>query len=82
MSSSSSSGASKLGLILFAIYTLFYASFVLVNAFAAQWSEWKPLGDLNLAILWGFGLIIVAFILSVIYGLFAPKEPVGNGDDE
>ena len=68
---------SRLGLALFAIYTLFYAGFVLVNAFAAEWSEWIPFGGVNLAIQWGFGLILLAFILAAIYGLVS-----GPGKDE
>lgn len=68
---------SKLGLQLFTIYTLFYAGFVLVNAFVPSWSEWAPFGGLNLAIWWGFGLILFAFVLSMIYGLFA-SDPAEN----
>ena len=65
---------SRLGLRLFLIYTLFYAGFVFVNAFAAQLSEWIPFGGLNLAIWWGFALIIFAFVLSMVYGLFAGSD--------
>ncbi len=60
---------SRLGLQLFAIYSLFYFGFVLVNAFAAEWVEWEPLAGLNLAVLWGFSLIGLAFVLAMIYGL-------------
>lgn len=63
-----------LGLKLFALYTVFYASFVLVNAFAASWSEWVPFGGLNLAVLWGFALILLAFVLALVYGLMCPNE--------
>ena len=59
---------SKYGLILFSIYSVFYLGFVLVNAFAANWVEWVPMLGLNLAILWGFGLIALALVLSLIYG--------------
>ncbi len=66
--------ASRLGLTLFFLYAIFYFGFVLVNAFAATWAEWKPIAGLNLAILWGFALIGVACILSLIYGLFSVDD--------
>ena len=58
----------RLGLLLFTIYTLFYAGFVLLNAFAADTMEWLPFAGINLAIWYGFGLIIGAFALAGIYG--------------
>jgi uncharacterized membrane protein (DUF485 family) len=65
---SSQARNSKYGLILFSIYAVFYLGFVLVNAFAASWVEWVPFLGLNLAILWGFGLIALALILALVYG--------------
>jgi uncharacterized membrane protein (DUF485 family) len=68
------------------VYTLFYAGFVLVNAFAPQWSEWVPWGGINLAVLWGFSLIVLAFVLAVVYGVVRSGEDRvnqnrANGDD-
>jgi uncharacterized membrane protein (DUF485 family) len=60
---------SRLGIRLFLIYTVFYSAFVLVNAFAAQWSEWEVVDGLNLAVLWGFALIGLAFVLALVYGM-------------
>ena len=60
---------SRLGIRLFLIYSAFYLAFVLVNAFAAEWSEWEVIDGLNLAVLWGFALIVVAFVLALIYGI-------------
>ncbi len=59
----------RLGIRLFALYSLFYFGFVLVNAFAPQWSEWVIFPGFNLAVLWGFALIGLAMILALIYGL-------------
>ncbi len=64
----------RFGLKLFLVYTVFYAGFVLVSAFAAQWSEWELWGGLNLAVLWGFALIGMAFVLALIYGLGCQAE--------
>lgn len=59
---------SRIGLSLFFVYSVFYLGFVLVNAFATEWVEWVPFAGLNLAILWGFGLILLAVVLALIYG--------------
>lgn len=66
---------SRLGLNLFFIYTAFYLGFVLVNAFAAEWADWVPLAGLNLAIWWGFSLILLAFVLAMFYGLSCKSDP-------
>jgi uncharacterized membrane protein (DUF485 family) len=54
------------GLLLFAVYALGYGGFVGVAAFrpAAMATEYS---GLNLAIWWGFGLIIGAFLLALLY---------------
>lgn len=59
---------SRLGLTLFALYLAFYLGFVLISAFAADWMEVTVLGGLNLAIVYGFGLILLALLLALIYG--------------
>ena len=59
----------RLGLGLFFLYLIIYAGFVLLNAFAAEAMS-KPvaaLGGVNLAIIYGMGLIIAAFVLALIY---------------
>lgn len=62
---------SKLGLRLFFVYLALYAAFVLINAFEPSWMEWRPWGGVNLALLYGFGLILAALALAFIYGFFA-----------
>ena len=57
----------KLGLWLFAVYLTFYTAFVLINAYAPEMME-REIGGLSLALLYGFGLIIVALVLAVVYG--------------
>lgn len=64
----------RLGLILFVIYTLFYCGFVFLNAFAADSMEWLPFAGINLAIWYGFGLIILAFVMSIVYGLMCRES--------
>jgi uncharacterized membrane protein (DUF485 family) len=66
---------SRLGLGLFAVYLLLYCGFVFLNAFSPETMEATPVAGLNVAILYGFGLIIAAVVLSLIYGLFCKDEP-------
>jgi uncharacterized membrane protein (DUF485 family) len=54
---------------LFAVYLLFYGGFVFVNAFDPVSMEKTPFAGLNIAILYGFALIIGAVVLSVFYGI-------------
>ncbi len=58
---------SRYGMILFLIYLAFYAGFVGLNAFAPAQMETTPALGLNLAILYGFALIIVAMLLALVY---------------
>jgi uncharacterized membrane protein (DUF485 family) len=57
----------RYGLILFTIYLVIYAAYVLINAFAPELMEHSIRG-VTLAILSGFGLILAAFVLALIYG--------------
>jgi len=68
----------KLGLNLFVVYLLLYLGFVLGNAFFADLMEIKVMLGLNLAIVYGFALIKMAFILSLIYGLMCKSEPASD----
>jgi uncharacterized membrane protein (DUF485 family) len=65
----------RLGLFLFLVYLTLYTGFVLINAFAADKMETIVLAGLNLAIVYGFGLIVFAIVLALIYGLMCRKDP-------
>lgn len=56
----------RTGLAFFASYFLLYTVFVLVSAFAPSVLE-RQVAGVNLAILSGFGLILGAIGLAVIY---------------
>lgn len=58
----------RVGLVLFFLYAIVYAAFVMAAAFRPDWMKQTPLWGVNLAILSGFGLIIGAFVLSILYG--------------
>lgn len=57
----------RYGLILFFIYLALYAGFMLLNAFDPKLMESMPFAGVNLAILYGFVLIIAALLLALIY---------------
>jgi len=66
----------RLGLWLFFLYLAVYAGFVLLAAFSPATMERTPLAGVNLAIWYGFGLIVAALVLALIYGwLCRPSEP-------
>lgn len=58
----------RLGLVLFSIYLLFYLVFVFISAFACDLFEFVLPGGLNLAVVYGFGLIALALVLAMVYG--------------
>jgi uncharacterized membrane protein (DUF485 family) len=68
MTSTASSRRARLGLRLFAAYTLLYAGFVGGNAFFPDRMEAAPLAGVNWAVLSGLGLIVTAFALALAYG--------------
>lgn len=57
---------SKLGVVMFLIYALIYGSFILISVAFPQWMK-KDIGSLNVAIIFGVGLIVLAMILAFIY---------------
>jgi uncharacterized membrane protein (DUF485 family) len=64
----------RYGMILFVVYLLFYAGFVGLNAFNPKQMEATPALGLNLAILYGFALIIAAMVLALIYSWLCRGE--------
>jgi uncharacterized membrane protein (DUF485 family) len=68
---------SRIGLSLFAVYLVLYGGFVLLAAFSPQWMEVTPFAGVNLAIWYGFALIVAAFILAVVYG-WASRSKTGQ----
>ena len=68
---------SRIGLVLFLFYLLLYGGFVLINTFSPKTMEATPIAGVNVAILYGFGLIIAAFLLAIIYGVLCKSA----GDD-
>ena len=68
---------SRLGLWLFAVYFVAFAGFVLINAVWPAWMDVVVAG-LNVAVIYGFGLIVGAFLLALLYAWLC-KTPRGVG---
>jgi uncharacterized membrane protein (DUF485 family) len=68
------SGNARIGLVLFGIYLVLYGGFMFLNAFSASTMELRLIGGVNLAILYGFGLIFAALILALLYGVLCKPE--------
>ena len=62
-------------MILFAIYLVFYAVFVLLNAFRPASMEATPFLGVNVAVLYGMCLIGGAFVLALLYAWLARGRP-------
>jgi uncharacterized membrane protein (DUF485 family) len=69
----------RYGLVLFAVYLVPYAGFMGLNAFFPEASGWAPFGGVNLAILYGMGLILAAVVLASIY-VFLCRGPASRPD--
>jgi uncharacterized membrane protein (DUF485 family) len=72
----------RLGVQMFIIYALVYAGFVLINIIKPVLMETPIIFGLNLAVVYGFGLIILSLIMALIYNvLCVRKEKALNGSD-
>jgi uncharacterized membrane protein (DUF485 family) len=63
----------KLGVILFIVYTIIYAGFVLIGLFKPELMGLELIGGQNIAIIYGFGLIALAVVMGFIYNYFCTK---------
>lgn len=57
----------RLGVILFLIYAAIYAGFVILNLVSPAAMEAMLFSGLNVAVVYGFGLIVLALILALAY---------------
>lgn len=64
---------SKLGIILFFVYTIIYSGFVLIGLTKPELMGLELIGGQNIAIIYGFGLIVLAIVMGFIYNYFCTK---------
>lgn len=57
----------RVGMIMFLVYAIIYAGFVAINVLNPIWMEAIVFFGLNLAVVYGFGLIVIALILALLY---------------
>ncbi|MBT5018448.1 MAG: DUF485 domain-containing protein [Planctomicrobium sp.] len=69
----------RIGLRLFAVYLLFYTGFVLLNAFSPETMRSTPIEHVNLATIYGFSLIVAAFVLAILYGFLCKTDEEVQG---
>jgi uncharacterized membrane protein (DUF485 family) len=62
----------KMGIIMVSIYILVYAVFVTINVVNPKLMK-IDIGSLNLAIVYGFGLIILALIQAFVYNHYCTR---------
>ena len=63
----------KLGLWMFSFYLLLYGGFIVINVVNPKLMS-TDIGSLNLAIVYGFSLIIIAFIMALIYNFLSSRS--------
>ena len=64
----------RVGLILFAVYLAVYAGFIYLSAFARDVMAKPSVGGVNLATVYGFGLILGAFVMALLYMVLCKPE--------
>jgi len=73
----------RLGLIMFGLYALVYAGFVLINTVAPKLMGVIVFAGLTLAVVYGVALIVLAIVLGIIYNQAATRmEDRGAGSGE
>lgn len=64
----------RLGIRMFAIYTLFYAAFVAINLLSPSTMATIVVAGLNLATVFGMGLIVLALVQALIYNVMCRRK--------
>lgn len=57
----------RTGVMLFVVYVILYAGFMALSAFRPEIMSRPSLGGVNLAVVYGFALIVAALVLALIY---------------
>lgn len=64
----------KLGVRMFIPYALVYAGFVFINLYRPVLMERKVLLGMNLAVVYGFGLIVLALVMALFYNYYCARQ--------
>ena len=63
----------RLGIIMFAIYTPIYLAFIVISVVSPSFMA-KDVGSLNVAVVYGFGIIILAIVQAIIYNAICSNK--------
>ncbi len=63
----------RLGVILFLVYLVVYFGFVFIGTFYPKALGINVLGGLNLAFVYGMGLIALAAVMGLVYNYFCTR---------
>jgi uncharacterized membrane protein (DUF485 family) len=63
----------RLGLWLFLAYCVVYAGFVAINTVAPEALEARGLFGTNMAVTYGFGLILLAIVMGLVYNALCTR---------
>jgi uncharacterized membrane protein (DUF485 family) len=64
----------RLGLIMLAIYGALYVIFIIINVVWPQAMGAEVVYGLNVAIIYGFALIVIAFIMALVYNWLCTRH--------
>ena len=68
----------RVGVWMFLLYAAVYAAFVAINLLRPLWMEKSMIFGLNLAVVYGFGLIAFALVLALIYNYMCGLHEAGS----
>ena len=79
----SSNFKTRVGVWMFILYAIVYGGFILINTLSPELMA-SEIGQLNLAIIYGFGLIVFAVMLAFIYNAIctAAEEEFNRREDD
>lgn len=64
---------SRLGVRFFFVYSLFYAGFILIGVFNYELLSKELISGINLAIIYGFWLIVLAVVMGILYNFYCTR---------
>ena len=64
----------RLGLKMLAVYTALYVIFIIINVVWPKVMGTIVVAGLNLAIIYGFALIVIAFVLALVYNWLCTRH--------
>ena len=64
----------RLGVYMFIIYVIVYAGFIVINLASPKSMATPLFSGLNLAVVYGFGLILLAIVMGLIYNHMCTRK--------